>query len=188
LQEQEQQGRHGTETEPRGGLFNVAAEKGTPFHPDLDGGAAGTRLAPWTPVNAPSDPGARAGRRVGPLDPVLERALSEVPRELFLAAELAALDRDPGHRIAREGRLLQPVEVAARMIQALDLRPGAKVLELGGGVGYTAAVLARLDADVVSVEEIEPLGEAAARTLPALGVTRVRLLGTGSRRPISWAS
>ncbi len=97
----------------------------------------------------------------------IEKALAAVPRELFVSAELNALERDPAHRIAREGRMLQPPEVVARLIEALDIHPGAEVLEIGSGTGYTAAVLAGLGAHVVAVEWVPPLLDVARRTLAA---------------------
>ncbi len=114
-------------------------------------------------------------KRAGIRDPRLERAFSEVPRERFLAAELSALDRDPGHRIAREGRLLQPVEVLARMLEALELKPGQRVLEIGSGVGFSSAVLSKLGAEVFGVEECEPLAAAARKTLAELEISRVKI-------------
>lgn len=100
-------------------------------------------------------------------DPAIRRAMEEIPRELFVSAELNALEHDPGHRIAREGRMLQPPEVVARLLEALQVRPDAAVLELGAGTGYTSAVMARLGARVHTVEWIPALADVARRTLAA---------------------
>jgi protein-L-isoaspartate(D-aspartate) O-methyltransferase len=108
-------------------------------------------------------------------------AMGKVPREAFVPEELR--DRaytDAALPIAEDQTISQPWIVAA-ICQALELGGSELVLEVGTGSGYSAAVLARLAAHVVSVERHEPLSRAAARALEALGVTNVELLiGDGS--------
>jgi protein-L-isoaspartate(D-aspartate) O-methyltransferase len=108
-------------------------------------------------------------------------AMAEVPREAFLPAELR--DRayaDAALPIAEEQTISQPWIVAA-ICQALELQGAELALEVGTGSGYSAAVLARLAAHVVSVERHEQLSREAARALEALAVDNVELLvGDGS--------
>lgn len=103
---------------------------------------------------------------------VLE-AMRRVPRHLFVRPEhvrAAYFDQalDIGHR-----QTISPPFVVAAMTQAIDPRPTDRVLEIGTGSGYQAAVLAELGAEVFSVEIVAPLGEAAAATLHRAGYDRV---------------
>ena len=108
-------------------------------------------------------------------------AMGEVPREAFLPAALR--DRayeDSALPIAAEQTISQPWIVAA-ICQALELGGSELVLEVGTGSGYSAAVLARLAAHVVSIERHEPLSREAAEALAALGVRNVEIVvGDGS--------
>lgn len=119
------------------------------------------------------------GRGIG--DERVLAAMGEVPREAFVPEELR--DRayaDAALPIAEEQTISQPWIVAA-ICQALELGGSELVLEVGTGSGYSAAVLARLAAHVVSVERHEPLSRAAARALEELGVANVELMiGDGS--------
>lgn len=111
---------------------------------------------------------------------VLE-AMRRVPRHLFVKPEhlrAAYFDQalDIGHR-----QTISPPFVVASMTQALDPRPTDRILEIGTGSGYQAAVLAELAAEVSTVEIVAPLGEAAAATLERLGYDRVHVrIGDGS--------
>ncbi|HET7454657.1 MAG TPA: protein-L-isoaspartate(D-aspartate) O-methyltransferase [Solirubrobacterales bacterium] len=120
-------------------------------------------------------------RRRGIGDERVLAAMEEVPREAFLPAELR--DRayeDSALPIGEEQTISQPWIVAA-ICQALELEGSELVLEVGTGSGYSAAVLARLAAHVVSVERHEPLSHEAAETLAALGVRNVEIVvGDGS--------
>lgn len=109
-------------------------------------------------------------------------AMAEVPREAFVPAPLrhrayadAALPIEAGQTIS------QPWIVAA-ICQALALRGGERVLEVGTGSGYSACVLSLLAAEVVSVERHRELALAARETLSSLAVANVELeIGDGSR-------
>jgi protein-L-isoaspartate(D-aspartate) O-methyltransferase len=97
-------------------------------------------------------------------------AMGELPREAFVdpdqrpyAYEDAALPIEAGQSIS------QPYMVA-RMTELLGVRPGDRVLEIGTGSGYQAAVLAKLGARVVSFERLPELAEAARRRLADLGL------------------
>lgn len=105
-------------------------------------------------------------------DKIIE-AMQAVPRELFvpndyryLAYEDVALPIDEGQTIS------QPYIVAA-MVSALELRRTDRVLEVGTGSGYQAAILARLAREVVTVERIEILADQARARLHDLGCANV---------------
>lgn len=109
-------------------------------------------------------------------------AMGEVPREEFVPADLR--DRayaDSALPIGEEQTISQPWVVAA-ICQALELRGRERVLEVGTGSGYSAAVLARLAAEVIGIERHESLAEGAAAALRRVGAGNVRVLvGDGSR-------
>ena len=109
-------------------------------------------------------------------------AMGEVPREEFVPADLR--DRayaDSALPIGEEQTISQPWVVAA-ICQALELRGHERVLEVGTGSGYSAAVLARLAAEVIGIERHESLAEGAAAALRRVGAGNVRVLvGDGSR-------
>ncbi len=69
-----------------------------------------------------------------------------------------------------EGQTTSQPSLIARMIEALDLRPGDRVLEVGTGFGYQTALLAKLCEEVVSIERWESLAEEARRNLAAAGI------------------
>ncbi|HEU4650835.1 MAG TPA: hypothetical protein VFS49_05415, partial [Croceibacterium sp.] len=97
------------------------------------------------------------------LDPALRRALMEVPRHLFVPLQLAgAAYQDTPLPIGFDKTLSQPF-IGALMIELLDLEPGTRVLEIGTGLGYQAAILCALAARVYSVEIIEELAAQAKR-------------------------
>lgn len=111
---------------------------------------------------------------------VLE-AMAEVPRERFVPErERSRAYADRALPIGHGQTISQPWIVAA-ICQALELGGTERVLEVGTGSGYSAAVLARLGAEVLSVERIEPLAEQARETLAELGAGNVEVLvGDGS--------
>jgi protein-L-isoaspartate(D-aspartate) O-methyltransferase len=107
-------------------------------------------------------------------DPAVVAAMRKVPRHEFVPAALAqrAYDDRP-LPIGFDQTISQPYIVA--LMTALGaLKPGARVLEIGTGSGYQAAVLAELGADVYTIEIVEPLGLRAAETLKRLGYGRVK--------------
>ena len=120
-------------------------------------------------------------RRRGIKDERVLAAMDAVQRELFLPEELRGRAyADSALPIGEEQTISQPWIVAA-ICQALALEGSELVLEVGTGSGYSAAVLARLAAHVVSVERHEPLSRAAAAALAALEMRNVELVvGDGS--------
>jgi protein-L-isoaspartate(D-aspartate) O-methyltransferase len=121
-------------------------------------------------------------RRRGIGDERVLAAMAEVPREAFVTPELR--DRayaDTALPIEERQTISQPWIVAA-ICQAMELTGGERVLEVGTGSGYSACVLSRLAAEVVSVERYDSLARTARETLDALGVENVEIaVGDGSR-------
>jgi protein-L-isoaspartate(D-aspartate) O-methyltransferase len=107
----------------------------------------------------------------------LVRAFQTTPREIFVEeAErpFAYSDRElklPASTGA-ERRMIDPVQLA-RLIQSLNVTPDAKVMVVGCGTGYSAAILSQLAGSVVAVEEDEKLAQFARETLSALGLNNV---------------
>jgi protein-L-isoaspartate(D-aspartate) O-methyltransferase len=102
-------------------------------------------------------------------------AMRKVPRHLFVPASL----RDEAYAdhplpIGHGQTISQPY-IVAFMTQALDLRPSDRVLEIGTGSGYQAAVLGELVKDVYTIEIVEPLAETARATLSSLGYRNVHV-------------
>lgn len=108
-------------------------------------------------------------------DPRVLEAMRRVPRHLFVEASLQerAYDDNP-LPIGERQTISQPYMVAI-MTEALGVRPGARLLEVGTGSGYQAAVLAELGAHVITLERIPLLAERARRILRALGYENVRV-------------
>ena len=112
---------------------------------------------------------------------VLE-ALRKVPRERFVPeAERARAYEDSALPIGLDQTISQPF-VVAFMSEALRLEGGEKVLEIGTGSGYQAAVLAELADEVYSIEILEPLARRAEAVLSELGCDNVHVrVGDGYR-------
>ncbi len=107
------------------------------------------------------------------------RAMHEVPREEFVPAELRrSAYEDAALAIGERQTISQPL-IVGMMTEALALRGAERVLEIGTGSGYQAAVLARLAASVVTVERIALLRRRARETLERLGVSNVICLPDG---------
>ena len=116
-----------------------------------------------------------AMRRRGIGDATVLRALDEVPREHFVAAEFEdTAYSDRALPIACGQTISQPY-VVAYMTEQLDVRPQHRVLEIGTGSGYQAAILSRLAQEVVSIERYRTLAEAARSRLATLGYQNVEI-------------
>jgi protein-L-isoaspartate(D-aspartate) O-methyltransferase len=119
-------------------------------------------------------------RRRGITNAAVLRAMDEVPREHFVDAHLTeSAYADHALPIACGQTISQPY-VVAYMTEQLEVRPSHRVIEIGTGSGYQAAVLSRLAGEVVSVERYRTLAEAARGRLATLGFRNVEvLLGDG---------
>jgi len=100
-------------------------------------------------------------------------AMRRVPRHEFVPEALRGRAYDDGPLpIGHEQTISQPY-IVALMTQLADVQPGDRVLEVGTGSGYQAAVLAELAREVWSIEIVEPLARSAAETLRRLGYANV---------------
>ncbi|MDA0369250.1 MAG: protein-L-isoaspartate O-methyltransferase [Proteobacteria bacterium] len=103
-------------------------------------------------------------------------AMGAIPREVFAPKSLAGvayLDEDL--EIAPGRYLMEPM-VLARLIEALDIRDGDLVLDVGCGTGYAAAVLSRLAGTVVAVENDAELAAKAGDNLSKVGIDNVAII------------
>ncbi|MBW3597168.1 MAG: protein-L-isoaspartate(D-aspartate) O-methyltransferase [Planctomycetes bacterium] len=106
-------------------------------------------------------------------NPRVLEALRQTPRHQFVSHSQRHLAYYDMALPIGEGQTISPPFVVASMTQALDPQPSDKVLEIGTGSGYQAAVLGHLVAEVYSIEIVEPLGRTAGRTLRRLGYDNV---------------
>jgi protein-L-isoaspartate(D-aspartate) O-methyltransferase len=132
-------------------------------------------------------------RRRGIDDERVLAAMREVPRERFLSPERADEAYRDGAVSIAEGQTMSQPWIVARMTSLLDLRGHERVLEIGTGSGYGAAVLSRCCAEVVTIERHPVLAERAAAVLAELGYTNVEVrtgdgtLGVPDRAPFGGA-
>jgi len=102
-------------------------------------------------------------------------AMASVPREKFVSDDLRAFAYENRPLPIGHGQTISQPLIVAMMTEALDLSGDEKVLEVGTGSGYQAAILAELTAQVVTVERIAPLAERAAGVLAELGYDNVQV-------------
>ncbi|MBW8785601.1 MAG: protein-L-isoaspartate(D-aspartate) O-methyltransferase [Novosphingobium sp.] len=114
----------------------------------------------------------------------LRQALLEVPRHLFVPQPLIlAAYQDSPLPIGFDKTLSQPF-IGALMLDLLEIGPGMRILEVGTGYGYQAAVMSEIGAKVFSVEIVEEFAEAASARFAALGYEVEIRVGDGTR---GWA-
>jgi protein-L-isoaspartate(D-aspartate) O-methyltransferase len=123
-------------------------------------------------------------RRRGISDQAVLRAMEEVPRDLFVAAaDRADAYRDSALGIACGQTISQPF-VVAYMTEQLQLQKQHRVLEIGAGSGYQAAILSRLCSHVLTIERYRTLADSARARLEKLGYDNIEvLLGDGFNVP-----
>jgi protein-L-isoaspartate(D-aspartate) O-methyltransferase len=115
-------------------------------------------------------------RRRGIMDADVLRAMDEVPREQFVAPnQVKSAYSDRAMPIACGQSISQPY-IVAYMTEQLDAEPQHRVLEIGTGSGYQAAVLSRLVKHVTSIERYRTLAETARKRLAALGYDNVDVI------------
>ena len=112
-------------------------------------------------------------------DPRVLDAVAQISRELFVPPEFRRHAYEDRALTIGYGQTISQPLIVAMMTEALALEPGDRVLEIGTGSGYQAAVLARLVREVHSVERIEQLLERARGALAALRVENVILHSAG---------
>ena len=101
--------------------------------------------------------------------------MERVPRESFVSESNAHLAYDDIPLPIGEGQTISQPYMVAVMVSALELRPTDKVLELGTGSGYQAALLASLGSHVLSMERIQTLADSARERLAALDYSNVEV-------------
>ena len=121
-------------------------------------------------------------RRRGIDDERVLAAMAAVPRHEFLPERQRGRAYADSALSIGEGQTISQPWIVAAICQALQLSGSERVLEVGAGSGYSAAVLARLAAEVIAIERHDSLASGARRALDALGVENVELVvGDGSR-------
>lgn len=102
-------------------------------------------------------------------------AMRKVRREEFVPAELRRESYNDGPLPIGHGQTISQPYIVALMTEKLGLRANDRVLEVGTGSGYQAAILAELGAEVYSIEIIDPLAQTAAAILGRLGYKKVHV-------------
>ena len=108
-------------------------------------------------------------------DPQVLEIMGRIPRHLFVEKSLQRQAYADHPLPIGEGQTISQPYLVALMTQILRIKPGEKVLEVGTGSGYQAAVLAELTDQVFSIEIREKLTQAASKILKELGYNQVRL-------------
>ncbi len=115
-------------------------------------------------------------RRRGISDQAVLRAMDEVPREHFVTSEfIESAYADHALPIACGQTISQPY-VVAYMTEQLEVEPQHRVLEVGTGSGYQAAILSRLAREVVSVERYRTLADTARDRIKTLGFSNITVI------------
>lgn len=103
------------------------------------------------------------------------RALRTVPRHMFVPADVRAEAYADHPLPIGEGQTISQPYIVGLMTELLEVKPGDKVLEVGTGSGYQAAVLATIGCDVYTIEIREPLAREAEKRLESLGIKNVHV-------------
>jgi protein-L-isoaspartate(D-aspartate) O-methyltransferase len=144
-----------------------------------------TTTAPLVPAAFPSDPvdDARRGRMVetqierrGVMEPAVLEAMRRVPRHLFVPDALRALAYDDRPLPIGENQTISQPYIVGCMTEFLEPKPGDRILEIGTGSGYQAAILAEIAREVVSIEIVGALARQAAERLESLGYRNITVV------------
>ncbi|HEX6409451.1 MAG TPA: protein-L-isoaspartate(D-aspartate) O-methyltransferase [Sphingomicrobium sp.] len=118
----------------------------------------------------------------GILDPLILDAFREVPREEFVDEGQRQWAYDDHPLPIEAGQTISQPYIVAVMIEAAEIRPGDKVLEVGAGSGYAAALMSRIAREVIGIERQHDLVEVAQERLQRLGYDNVKIVeGDGTR-------
>ena len=118
----------------------------------------------------------------GIFDALILAAFREVPREEFVDEEHRRWAYDDNPLPIEAGQTISQPYIVALMIEAAAIRPGDKVLEVGAGSGYAAAVISRIAERVVAIERHGELAKIARERMARLGYDNVRIIeGDGTR-------
>jgi protein-L-isoaspartate(D-aspartate) O-methyltransferase len=124
---------------------------------------------------------ARQLRRRGIRDERVLEAMATTPREAFVPGVPTTLAYDDRALPIDAGQTISQPYMVARMTELLRVKPGDRVLEIGTGSGYQAAVLSRLGAKVTSIERLPGLADSARAALHEVGIDGVDVrVGDGS--------
>jgi len=144
--------------------------------------AATSRMATWQPPRFTERQWERNAmveviRRYGLRDEAVLKAMAAVPRHEFVPERFSRYAYSDRPLPIGYGQTISQPYMVAEMTSLLGLKPGDRVLEIGTGSGYQAAVLSEFTRNVYTIEIIKPLAEAARRRLKRLGydVVRVRV-------------
>jgi protein-L-isoaspartate(D-aspartate) O-methyltransferase len=125
---------------------------------------------------------ARHLRARGISDPIVLAAMGEVPREAFIAEPLKEFAYEDAPLPIEAGQTISQPYIVARMIELAEVEPGDRVLEVGAGSGYAAAVLGRIADRVYAIERHELLADQARARLARLGYDNVEIIcGDGTK-------
>src|SRR5258707_11501587 len=113
--------------------------------------------------------------RRGVRDPVVLAAMRQVPRESFIGAGFEEFAYEDSALPILEGQTISQPFVVAAMAEAANLGRGSRVLEIGAGSGYAAAVLSRIAREVYAIERHALLSEAAIERFAHLGYHNITL-------------
>jgi protein-L-isoaspartate(D-aspartate) O-methyltransferase len=118
----------------------------------------------------------------GVADPLVLEAMGMVKRERFVPPARADAAYEDRPLPIEAGQTISQPYIVALMIEAAAVKPGQRVLEVGAGSGYAAAVMAEIGAEVFAIERHKELAASARERLVALGYDNVRLVcGDGSK-------
>ena len=118
---------------------------------------------------------------MGIFDKAVLAAMGEVPREEFVQSDMRRWAYEDGPLPIGQGQTISQPFIVAYMAQALELKRAERVLEIGTGSGYAAAVVSRIVAEIYSTERLATLAEAARARLRELGYLNVHVhVGDGS--------
>jgi protein-L-isoaspartate(D-aspartate) O-methyltransferase len=109
-------------------------------------------------------------------DPLVLDAMRSVPREAFVPAGHAARAYDDAPVPIGAGQTMSTPYLVALLAASIELAPTDRILEIGTGSGYQAAVLSKIAADVYTVEQVGSLADSARRRLAELGYGNVSVL------------
>jgi protein-L-isoaspartate(D-aspartate) O-methyltransferase len=109
-------------------------------------------------------------------DPLVLDAMRSVPREAFVPAAHAAGAYDDAPVSIGAGQTMSTPYLVALLAASIELAPTDRVLEIGTGSGYQAAVLSKIAAEVYTVEQVGSLADSARRRLAELGYSSVSVL------------
>jgi protein-L-isoaspartate(D-aspartate) O-methyltransferase len=115
-------------------------------------------------------------------EPAILEAFRAIPREAFLSSEYADLAYGDHPLPIEAGQTISQPYIVALMIEAAEIKPGDRVLEVGAGSGYAAAVMSRIAGNVVAIERQPDLVQIAKERMNRLGLDNVRIVeGDGTR-------